>query len=221
MKRVVFSIVFCACFYSAIITCCGAAGFSSGRPSLSIESMMRTDVSADVISVKYVDSTDTAVITLNNWGIVGNVPDFKYSGGNLLKLGTKVGLYFGAVKLSEGVITSLSPTLPEGGQPVLTFVVTGNSQLKGGQIQSRFKKPRTLTLSYGNNLFELSETRKMVDPVIECTGKAAGSPDLRIGTVLTITGGGQDFSGEYSVSETIHLFDQSKGNITEFTATKN
>jgi len=220
LKRGVFPLIVFLCFYHATTTCCTAADLASARFTLSVEGTLRTDVSGDVLSVRFIDSTDTTEITVNNWGYKDGKLGFKYTEGMLFKPGTKVGLYLGTTKMTEGIITSLNPTFSEGGPPTLTLVVTGKFPLKGRQLQARATKPQKVKMFYGGDLREISVVQKMGNPVIECTGKANENADIRIGVLLTITGLGQNFSGDYSVTETIHRFDQSKGNRTEFTAVK-
>jgi hypothetical protein len=170
----------------------------------------------DIISGSYEEIFGTMEITVNNWGTGG----YKYSDGNLLSLGTPVALSTGSSnnlqKMFEGRITALAPKFPANEAPLLTFTVSG---LKPQYPPSRNSQIELVLHQALLEFYPVLKQKERVD-VIECTGVTVGTPNLRVYTLLTISGVGQRFSGVYSVTETIHRFDSSRGYTTRFTASK-
>jgi hypothetical protein len=81
---------------------------------------------------------------------------------------------------------------------------------------SKSPQSNRISLNYGSSLREFYPVLKSGG--IECKGRTDGMPDLRTGTVLIIGGIGQTYSGEYTVTGTLHTFDMTKGYTTQFTA---
>jgi hypothetical protein len=168
----------------------------------------RSDLAYDIISVSVDSSQNRLEVTLNNWST--SPVGYKYSDGTLFLPGVHVALFLGPetslTNVFDGTITTCTPHFSGDGPSTLTFTATRTAPpLKQNQ----------LTMAFGADLMTFHPTLA-AKGVLECTGVTMGNPDIQPGTVLTITGVGQRFSKNYSVTKTIHAFDQKTGYTTTF-----
>lgn len=189
---------------------CGVADAGSlcqGRFMLGLAGIPDAELSLDIIAVSYDDRRDDIEITLRNWEAL----QYKYSDGNLLVQGAQVFLFTGcgttsAQKMAEGKVESIAPGFHQGEPSTIVISARGIRSMPAG---------KQITLTYGGSLLEFYPVFK--DGAITGKGMTTGMPDLRTGVTLIINGVGERYGGEYSVTGTIHTFDNTKGYKTQFT----
>ncbi|WP_216919503.1 hypothetical protein [Synechococcus sp. CCAP 1479/9] len=191
----------------------------SSQPSMVVEPEI--DITPDLVSVHFCENLkrckqfDVSVI---NWGAVGatGAMGIKYvgvqQGSDRIALGATATLQFGGILLSSGKIIRLAPSFPSGANPTLTITVRG-AQPRLDMASASF------SLSYGAELREFHPQLALGRNRIQATGIVDGSPLLRAGVRLQISGLGTTFDGSYAVSETMHQFDLS-GYRTSFLCEK-
>jgi uncharacterized protein involved in type VI secretion and phage assembly len=57
---------------------------------------------------------------------------------------------------------------------------------------------------------------KLADAYVEADGDAVGDPGLRAGATVTIEGVGSDFSGDYTLTSSVHAYSAERGYYTRF-----
>jgi hypothetical protein len=169
----------------------------------------------DIISIRFSERRSKRClleVVLNNW----DNGSYKYSEGNLLRIGTNIRLRSGDVVLAEGKIISLAPSFTDSIAPTLKFTV-------GAKPVSRSVQQEGSLLTYGEELLEfhpiLSNIAKSSHLKIYATGTTVGMPEIRSGEVIKINGIGAAFSGSYKVKEATHTFDGISGYRTSFDCT--
>ena len=177
----------------------------------------------DIISIRFRENIaprNLLEVFVNNWDIGSQ--SYKYSEGNLLRIGASISLYSGDTILADGTISALAPTFPEGSASTLMFTVDAKHPPRSTQ---RRKLRASLALGYGRELIEfhpvLRKTANLSRHIIDATGLAVGLPMLIAGAKLKISGVGTIWSGEYSVTETTHTFNpRQSGYRTSFACSK-
>lgn len=202
---------------------------SPGPPSFSLKQRLCVDLKGppvvklegDIISIRFSENLTQCKlleVSVNNWD--AGTSSYKYSEGNLLRIGASISLYSGDVMLAEGTIATLAPSFPDGSAPTLTFTVDAKRPPQNPDERGR----AALALRYGRELREfhpvLRDTPKLARPRIDATGTVVGLPDLRPGATVKIDGMGTAFSGEYSVTETTHTIDSQSGYRTRFVCSR-
>lgn len=187
-----------------------AGSLCAKRFMIGLQGTPDADLSLDIIALSYDDRREGMEITLRNWETL----QYKYSDGNLLVPGTQVSLFNGCSsangqKMSEGRIASVAPGFHRGEPSTIVVSVRGAKS-----ILTR----KQVNVDYGGSLLEFYPVLK--DGTIEGKGTTTGLPDLRTGATLTINGVGQRYTGAYSITGTIHTFDNTKGYTTQFTVQK-
>jgi hypothetical protein len=179
------------------------------RLSLEVAGLSAGELLADTISIRYVESLTrdgTLEALLTNWG--GSSLGYKYSEGNVLRIGAQVTLSCGDVVLATGTINALAPHFNMDTVPTLAFTAMVRRPVANGSGPA-------VALQYGANLLEfhpvLQSTGNVRRQSIAATGVASVLPTLRAGVRATITGLGAHWSGAYSVTETTHSFDAQQG----------
>lgn len=191
---------------------------ASQRLSLEVAGLDVGAVSADVISIRYVETLrrgGSLCVVLANWG--GSPPGYTYSEDNALHFGAQVKLFGGDVPIAQGTITTLMPHFDGTNAPTLAFVAKVKRPRAGESAQ-------TLPLAYGASLFEFHPTSKSTanlhrKPIV-ATGVAAGLPSLRVGVRVDIVGVGTRWAGSYSVTDATHSSDSQAGYRVEFTCSR-
>jgi hypothetical protein len=177
----------------------------------------------DIISIRFGENLarrNSLEVLVNNWDTGSQ--SYKYSEGNLLRIGARISLYSGDIILADGRIAALAPSFPEGSASRLMFTV----DVKDPSQNTHQRKPRAaLSLSHGRELIEfhpvLRSTANLSRPRIEATGITVGLPMQIAGAKLIIGGVGTIWSGEYSVTETTHTFNPGQfGYRTSFACSK-
>ena len=177
----------------------------------------------DIISIRFSENLaqrNLLEVFVNNWDIGSQ--SYKYSEGNLLRIGASISLYSGDTILADGTISALAPTFPEGSASTLMFTVDAKHPPRSTQ---RRKLRASLALGYGRELIEfhpvLRKTANLSRHRMDATGLAVGLPMLMAGAKLKISGVGTIWSGEYSVTETTHTFNpRQSGYRTSFACSK-
>jgi hypothetical protein len=196
----------------------------TGHPSIEINGDPSFDLFQDIISIRFSDNLtriELLEVVVNNWGTINGGIGFKYNGGtqgdDLVKIGTSIKLYCDTITLAVGTVATLAPSFCTGGPPTLLFSVDANRP-------HRSVHPGVFTVSYGMGLREfhpgLHKTLVSGRSRIQATGITAGSPHLRAGVKLDISGVGRIFTGIYSVTESTHTFDDKSGYRTNFACVK-
>jgi hypothetical protein len=176
----------------------------------------------DIISIRFSENLaqrNLLEVFVNNWDTGSQI--YKYSEGNLLRIGASISLYSGDTILADGRIAALAPSFPAGSASTLMFTV----DTKHPSQNTLLHKPRAaLSLSYGRELIEfhpvLRSAANLSRPRIDATGITVGLPMLIAGAKLKISGVGTTWSGEYSVTETTHTFTLQFGYRTSFACSK-
>ncbi|WP_216907039.1 hypothetical protein [Synechococcus sp. CCY 0621] len=191
----------------------------SSQPSVMVEPAI--DISPDLISVQFCENQKRCKqfdVSVNNWGPVGDTGAMGYlyvgvqQGSDRIALGAMASLQFGGILLSSGKIIKLAPSFPSGDNPILSITVRG--------AQPRLEMPSpSLSLSYGAELREFHPQLALGRNRILASGSVDGSPLLRAGVRLLISGVGITFDGHYAVTETTHQYDLS-GYRTSFLCEK-
>jgi phage protein D len=180
------------------------------RPTLAVDGTVRSDVSADLVALRYDDRGGTLELTLNNWSKAG----YTYSEGTLFRTGASVALLVGSgsnqSKLVEGQITELAPNFTGTGTRTITI------RAAAGAPQS---PSSALHVEYGSTLHDFYAVLK-ADGSIACSGTVDDIGDLVRGMTVQVGGVGTRFSGKYVVSGTVHTLDSTHGTRTAFTATR-
>lgn len=182
-----------------------------GSSQLSVMVEPAIDLSRDLISVQFCENRKRCKqfdVSVNNWGPVGDTGamGIKYvgvqQGSDMIALGAIASLQFSGILLSSGIIIKLAPSFPSDGNPILSLTVRG--------AQPRLETPSAgLSLSYGAGLREFQPQLALGKNRIHASGIVDGSPHIRAGTRLMISGVGITFDGSYAVTETTHTYDLS------------
>jgi hypothetical protein len=203
---------------------------SPGTPSFSLEQRLCVDLQGppvvklegDIISIRFSENLARCKlleVSVNNWDPGSS--SYKYSDGNLVRIGAGISLYSGDVILADGTIATLAPSFPDGSTPTLMF--TADARHPPQNARQRVLRT-ALALSYGRELKDfhpvLRDTAKLARPRIDATGIVAGLATLKAGATVKIDGVGTAFSGEYSVTETTHTFDSQSGYLTSFVCSR-
>jgi len=179
------------------------------RPQIGLQGTPNADLSLDILSVSYDDRLGEMDITLRNWESM----QYKYSDGTALSPGAQISLFIGCgatpQKVADGRIASVAPGFHRSAPSTITV---------SAKTPRSLPSSRQIKLDYGVALREFFPVLK--DTVIEAKGTTDGMPDLRTGATLMIGGVGQRYSGEYTVTRAVHIFDNTSGYITQFTAQK-
>ena len=200
---------------------------TDSRMNVAVQGPPVVSLDADVISIRFCENLagcELLEILVKNWGLdqSGRL-GFKYSDGNLLRIGVGISLGCGGVSMAGGLISALAPHFPSGSAATLTFTVDARPTSRNSR---RRATPAALELSYGSGLIEFHPSlrggpkRPPAGNPIVATGTAEGLPTLRAGTSVKIGGVGTAWSGVYSVTETTHTFDEQYGYRTSFACSK-
>jgi hypothetical protein len=185
-----------------------------GPPAVRIE---------DIISIRFSENLaqrNSLEVLVNNWD--AGSQSYKYSEGNLLRIGAGISLYSKDTVLADGTIAAVAPSFREGSASTLMF--TADAKHPPGSSHRR-KLRAALAVGFGRELLEfypvLRKAANLSRPRIEATGVAVGLPMLIAGAKLKISGVGAIWSGEYSVTETTHTFNPGQfGYRTGFACSK-
>jgi hypothetical protein len=187
------------------------------RLALEIAGLSGTDLFADLVSVRFVESLTrdgVIVATLTNWG--GSPPGFIYSEGTALHLGAMVKLTCGTVTLATATIASVAPHFNAVVAPTLDFTATVHRPAVG--------RATTLQLAFGVDLLEFNPVLQPASNLnrqpLNATGFAYGLPALRAGVQVNVNGLGAHWSGNYAVTEATHSFDLQHGYRVAFACSR-
>jgi hypothetical protein len=181
----------------------------SSRPLLAIDGQISADVSEDILSASFDDGINRLRVILNNW----DAGSYKYSDGTLLRPGKRIELYVGRDagnprRLFVGKIAAIAPSFTSDKPSTVLIEAVGLPEKTDEQIKA----------SLGKELHEFKPILSSGKAAIECSGTIVGFPGLRAGSMVTISGVGQRFSGAYFVTKTVHSIDSQSGYKTQFVA---
>lgn len=122
------------------------------RLCVEIEGPPVVKLEGDIISIRFTENLTRCKlleVSMNNWD--PGSTSYKYSEGNLVRIGATISLYSGDIILAEGTIATLAPSFPAGSAPTLMFTVDARhspqrSRQRGVQA--------ALVLNYGRELDE-------------------------------------------------------------------